>query len=712
MVGKIAFGKTSIKNGSAYIYTDSNGVNNLNYFKAAVEKDKKEARPLVLPKNISIQNFDIRIENKQKNKLFSFLINKIVATTNSNNENILVNIEENILVKKLGFNLSTGSFLVNHTLIGKYRLVLNTKKNDLSFTNIKINISKQPFILTGKFIFGDSAKFYLDVKTKQISYDFAQTLVTSHIAKGLKNVTITAALDVHTTIKGPLTEGDPLVIARWIAKETELTTPLVDLKKASFTGYFTNEVVKGLPLKDPNSKIHINNLTAEWEGIPLKADTIEVINLEKPIVGAFFESTFQLSDFNEIVNSENLIFSKGSGKITLKYKGPLQKINNQNASLDISFLLFNGNIEYKPMKLVITECVSNISIKNSDIYINSLVAKSSNGSKIKITGEAKNTFALLGDNPGIVGVNVNIYSPYLNLEGITSKLQKDRIIISERKKNGLNKAMNKLDNILEKQKITVDIKADKIKNNRLVANNFITSIELAENAYNIKNLQFGMANGSLKLSSTIVETSYNKHNLKSVLQIKDIDAKELFYAFDDFGIDAISYKNLTGKLTATANVSTSINSKGVIDKKTMQGRLSFSLKNGSLVNFAPIMKIQDIAFKKRDFTDVQFAEIKNTVTIKEGIVTVPRMQIESSVINFFLEGQYGLISGTDMRIQVPLSNLKNKDRSDMNKKAKNKEKGGASVYLRAKTGDDGKVSIGLDVLGAVRKTNVPEAPKK
>jgi len=712
LAGKIAFGKTSVKNGSAYIYTDSNGVNNLNYFKAAVEKDKKEARPLVLPKNISIQNFDIRIENKQKNKLFSFLINKIVATTNSNNENILVNIEENILVKKLGFNLSTGSFLVNHTLIGKYRLVLNTKKNDLSFTNIKINISKQPFVLTGKFIFGDSAKFYLDVKTKQISYNFAQTLVTTHIAKGLKNVTMNAAVDVHTTIKGPLNKGDPLVVARWYVKETDLTTPLVTLNKASFTGYFTNEVIKGLPLKDPNSKIHIGGLSANWEGIPLKADTVEVINLETPLVKGDFRSEFQLSAFNEIVNSNNIIFSDGAGKLTLKYEGPLKNINNQNANLDIDFILTKGNITYKPMRLTITECASNISIKNSDIFINSLVAKTSNGSKVTIVGDAKNTFALLGDNSGKVGVTVNIYSPFLNLEGIASKVEKDKTLIRKQKKNGLNKTMAKLDNAIEKQKIIVTIKADKIKNNNLVAKNLIASIELSENAYNIKNLQFGMANGTLKLSSSIVETAPNKHSLSSVLQIKDLDAKELFYAFDDFGMDAISYKNLTGKLTANANFSTSINSKGIIDKKTMQGRLSFSLKNGSLINFAPIMKIQEIAFKKRDFTDVQFAEIKNTVTIKEGIVTVPRMQIESSVIKFFLEGQYGLISGTDMRIQVPLSNLKNKDRSDMNKKAKNKEKGGASVYLRAKTGDDGKVSIGLDVLGAVRKTNVPEAPKK
>ena len=711
LFGNFSFGKAAIKNGNAFIYTDSSGVNDLSYFKEPIEKNKKREGALVLPENITIENFDFTIDDKQKNKLFSFLIRKLAATTLSDGDNTYIDIKKDILVKSLGFNLSTGSFLVNHILEGKYRLSYNRKRNDLSFNDIKINISKQPFVLTGTFLFGERGHFNLDVKTKQISYGFAQTLVTNHIATGLKNVTLTAPLDVHTTLEGSLNGGDPLVIARWSVRETDLTSPLVSLKKASFVGYFTNEAIKGKPLKDPNSTIHINNLVALWEGIPLKADTVEIINLEVPVVNGNFVSDFQLSAFNEILNSNNLVFSEGAGKLAVKYRGPLKNINNQNALLDIAFLLTKGSITYKPMKLVITECVSNISIKNSDVFINRLAAKSSNGSKIKITGEARNTFALLGDSPGKVGVTVNIYSPYLNLEGITSKIQRDRSKIKKLKKNVLNSSISRLDNILEKQKITVNIKADKIKNNHLIANNFIANVALSENVYQINALQFGMANGTLQLSSSIIETGINKHKLNSVVQIKNIDAKELFYAFDDFGINAISYKNLAGQISANGNFSTSVNAAGVVDKKTLQGKLSFSLKNGSIINYAPLMKIQEIVLKKRDFTDVRFAEIKNTVTIKEGIVNVPRMQIESSVIKLFVEGQYGLVGETDLRIQVPLANLRNNDRSNMNKKANNAQKGGASVYLRAKSGNDGKVSIGLDLLGAMRKSNVPSTQK-
>jgi hypothetical protein len=712
LTGKLSIGKTLITNGNVYIYTDSSGVNNLSVLKSGVEKDKKAKKPLALPSNVEFQNFDITIEDKRKEKLFSFLLNNFEAKTNVKGDTSFININKSILVKSLGFNLATGAFLINHVLEGDYQVALNTKTNDLSFSNIRMNISKQPCDFTGKFVFGDSGHFNLDIKTNQINYKFAQTLVTQHIAKALKNVAMNKPVDVHTTLEGSLNGGDPLVIARFNLKETELATPLVTLNKASFSGFFSNEIVKGLPRKDPNSTIRINKLSANWEGIPIKSDSIEVLNLSKPSVNGTFESIFQLSAFNKIINSDKIIFSDGEGKLKLSYSGPLKNINNENALIDIAFLLKKGNITYNPLKIVITECVSDMSIKNASLSINRLSAKSANGSTININGVAKNTFALLGGNPGKTDININIYSPYLNLAGITSKVQRNKSTVKKKSTNSLNKTMYQFDNILEKEKITVNIKADKIINNNLQANNFIAAIDLQEGAYNIKNVQFNIAGGSLRLTSSIQETGTNKHHLKSAVDINNIDAKKLFYAFDNFGIEGIGYKNLTGQLSAKGALSTQINGAGVLDKKTLNGSLRFSLKNGSLINYAPIMKIQDIIFKKRDFADIHFVEIKNNLTVKDGLVTVPRMQIESTVFNLFIEGVYGFAGNTDLRIQVPLKNLKKVDPADMSKKANNKERGGASVYLRAKSGSDGKVGIGLDALGAVRKNNVQEPVKK
>ena len=66
--GKISFGKTLITNGNVFIYTDTSGLNNLSFFKSEIDKDKKEKKPLILPDNVEFKNFDITIEDKQKEK--------------------------------------------------------------------------------------------------------------------------------------------------------------------------------------------------------------------------------------------------------------------------------------------------------------------------------------------------------------------------------------------------------------------------------------------------------------------------------------------------------------------------------------------------------------------------------------------------------------------------------------------------------------------
>ncbi|KAF0243255.1 MAG: AsmA family, partial [Chitinophagaceae bacterium] len=73
------------------------------------------------------------------------------------------------------------------------------------------------------------------------------------------------------------------------------------------------------------------------------------------------------------------------------------------------------------------------------------------------------------------------------------------------------------------------------------------------------------------------------------------------------------------------------------------------------------------------------------------------------------EGQYGLAGNTDLRIQVPLRNLSSNNSSNKPILTEKNAKGGMSIFLRAKSGEDGKLSIGLDALGRFRKSNLGDS---
>ena len=155
---------------------------------------------------------------------------------------------------------------------------------------------------------------------------------------------------------------------------------------------------------------------------------------------------------------------------------------------------------------------------------------------------------------------------------------------------------------------------------------------------------------------------------------------------------------------SNANITASFDSKGNLNPQTMNGQLFFSLKNGALINYSGFQNIQKF-LKNRDLSNVEFAEIKDSLDIRSGDLYIHRMPIQSSAITMYVEGVYSTADRTDISIQVPLSNMFGQPDDDFKKINKKKEKNpGASIYLRAKS-KDSHVKMGLDLFRKFRKSD-------
>jgi hypothetical protein len=135
------------------------------------------------------------------------------------------------------------------------------------------------------------------------------------------------------------------------------------------------------------------------------------------------------------------------------------------------------------------------------------------------------------------------------------------------------------------------------------------------------------------------------------------------------------------------------------------------LKNGALINFEPIKKIQDFIFKNRDFDDIKFAELKDRLDISNEEIKINRMEIASSVLSIFVEGVYSMRGNTDLSIQVPLSNLKKRDTGFVPENTGVNQKTGRSLFLRARPGNDGAIQIKLDLFNKFAKKKRKESEK-
>ena len=705
ITGRIALNKVQLDNGALYMYTDAAGYSNTYLLKPKKKNTKPPAEKSTanILDRIELNHFTATIEDLSKDKLFDFDISHLEAKTSSTDSSTFFDIKESILVKSLAFKRSKGTFLSYRLLEGKYRLELVKTKKALLFKDMELQIAKQPFLLNGFINFGEKT-FSINAGAKNLLVDEAKKILTAHIARSVGLVAVRGPLDVQASLSGSLAGGEPLVNVHWVTTNNIISTPLMDFTNCAFKGSYTNEVDPQKARHDTNSKVELQEFSGNWHGLNMKAKKLVVHNLKYPTVHAELSSAVSLPDLNSILRTDAMALTSGKGLLQFSYTGPIMRISPANATFSGSLFIDSGTIHTAAGDANLTRCRGNIRFANQDIIVDSLYGRLGDN-PFRMWGSAKNVLALIGDSKEAVSLSWNVYAPVLNIDHISSIfLRKIPNKPKAEKKTNLSKTAGRIDDLLSSGHVAVSIRADKLQYKKFEGSKLEADILIDANTWALQKAALNSGIGSFVLSARVNEQSGGRFTMQSAIQLKKVDAQKTFRDFDGFGIKAINDKNIQGVLSANANVSLGLDNKGGFDMNTLSGNADFSIVNGALINFKPVMKIQETAFKDRDFSNIRFTEIKDKIEFSRGQVKFDRMVINSTVLTLFAEGLYDLNGkNTDISIQVPLKNLKKRDKDFTPEQLTADSKGGTSVYLRARSTEDGGISIKYDPFKKLRK---------
>jgi hypothetical protein len=695
-----------IDNGSFYLYTDTSGYTNKYLFKSKnspKEDDNKSTKNEL--KKIILNNVRLIDDDRAKPKLHDIVIKQLkLDLEDKDPTTFLFEADANLLVNSLAFNLPKGSYIKGKTFRGKFDVRYDKIIKQLQFDSINIKLDDQPFNITGRFdMAGDNRQFSMRVHTNDIMYATAKSLLTQKISSALNIADVSKPLDVSATLNGPLKGGDPLITVNFTTKKSHLKTPFIDFDEASFKGFYTNEVVAGLPRKDPNSKIVITNFSAAWQSLPVTSDKIEVVNLLEPMLTCDLRSSFSLTKLNEAIGSNVLQLTSGDGAANLTYKGPLAKNNNTNSFVNGFISFKNGTVLYSPRDIELKSVNGRIVFKSSDVFVENLQAEVLNN-KIFMEGRALNLLTLIDSEPNKVNIDWNIYSPSLNLNAFTFLLKaRKKAAANYSKKNKLVKMASKIDQALDQGSVVVNLKAGHLIYKKFDATNAIANVSMLQDRYLINNVSMDHAGGRMELSGSLIGEAANRHQAKVNVAVQNADVSKTLAAFNNFGQDGITAQSLAGKLSAKIDANLAIDDEGKAYPGSVAGIVDFSLKNGALINYEPVKKMQIFLFKNRDFDNIRFAELKNRFEIKNQEVKINRMEIQSSVMSMFVEGIFSTRGTTDISIQVPLSNIHKPDAHVKPENIGTDKKAGRSIYLRGRPGPDGNIKFKLDLFNKFKK---------
>jgi len=502
-------------------------------------------------------------------------------------------------------------------------------------------------------------------------------------------------------------KAKPKAIVSFNVADADMQTPMGDLYNCSFNGSFINQVDSLQLPGDLNSKMLFTNVYAEWSGIPVTSSLIEVDNLLNPLLKCHIQSLFALEDLNSLTESSTISFLKGNGILDVKYEGSLR--DTIYPTISGSFSLTDADFKYIPRDLLFQNCSGSIEFMNEDVIINNLSAMAGNTS-LMMTGKIVRLLALLNNELAQPVMVWDISTPDLNLNDFLSYVKpRTQVTIGKAtRKNKVIKAVENIDRFLHDGMARVNISAGKMTYKKFTATSVAASVVLVENKVLFDDVRLHHAGGTASMKGSLIN-GHNSNHLTLNSSIDKANIPVIFQAFDNFGQDAITYKNIKGQMSATINMTGIITDKATVAENSMKGTVKFSVQNGELINFEPAVKIAATAFKNRDFSQIHFGELTNTLAIDGSEFEINRMEIRSNVVVLFVEGIYDTKKGTDMSIQVPVSNLSKAENDIINT-----GKVGVNVRLRAKTGEDGKLYISWDPFNKAAKQRKheekPETP--
>ncbi|MBS1602544.1 MAG: hypothetical protein JST42_07735, partial [Bacteroidetes bacterium] len=367
-----------------------------------------------------------------------------------------------------------------------------------------------------------------------------------------------------------------------------------------------------------------------------------------------------------------------------------------NGWLDID----SAAVTYLPYQWELTGGKGRLLFKDQDMLVDQLDIRAGK-TNIHVKGAARNLVALLDRNAENVSMDWSLKMTHMDLEDF-SALAGNAGPRAARggasNKSLFSATFARVDNLLKEGAVHVGIEASDISYKKFSGAHAKGDLLFDNHAITLNRLMIEQGAGSMQLKATLLRNPAGTTNpLTLESHLSAVDLPRLFAGFNNFGQDALTAKNLKGMLTADIRLSGALNGKARVASNSLKGTIDFSLRQGELIDFAPMEKIHEKVLKKRDLSQIRFAELKNQLDVDSTTITFHRMEIQSTAFTLFAEGTYDLKTGPDMSLQVPLSNLTKDRNPDIPPDSKgNDSKAGMSLRLRARNGEDGKLKISWD----------------
>lgn len=693
--GRVSIDHIDINNAIIDLYTDSNGYSNTAVFKKnGSKKDSSNSKASTRINKFSLRDVNFMVDNRKAKKLFKFAVEKLNGKMSYPDTGWKADIDLKVMAKSLAFSTVHGSFIKDKMVEGRLTGGYNKSTGNINVSSSDFSIGGDAFSVIARFATDKKpADFTFRVTANQLLWRHASSLLAPNISKKLNLFNLDKPIAVTAIIAGNFGGGDPFLYITAGVKNNKLSAPGWIIDDVAFKGVFTNNHIKGKGFSDANSIIRLSGFKGSYGHLPFSIDTGSISNLEKPLATGNFKSNFPAADLNYLLGGSVARFSNGTADMQLHYKADIVNYLFNKPIVTGEINLKNADINYVPRNLKFKNTSVSFHITDKGLLVDHIRIQSGR-SVVLMQGRINNFLNLYYDAPEKIVINWQITSPQLYLGEFIGFLgTRHHIEAAAKSRKNSGNIVNQLGNVLDKSQVAIHVRAANVHYNKFLATDATADVHLSEEGVQISNASVKHAGGSLKLKGNIYQDkSQNHFNLNTT--IANVDVREFFLAFDNFGLTDITYQNLKGFLSSDTKVNGRISNAGGLVPGSIYGTANINLQNAALLNYKPLINVGKFAFPFRNLKEITIPSLTAKFDIQGEKIVINPMQLNSSVLNADIAGVYGLKNGTDITMDVPLRNPKKDENiTDSVKLAKRRNRG-VVLHIRAKDDETGKLKIG------------------
>jgi len=617
----VDYGKINIK-------YDSDNNPNFAIFKTNEEsKNKLTLNNLLLfDTHISYSKKGVNIKWETQESFFSFTERNVTINAKLFSEELIVHSRDYIHKKKMTLDIA---------LELKKDSILIQKGSTVHIENVKIDFSGEIF------------------QEKIIDLNFAcegqeLTNIINNTPEHLKSIYRTfqanGIINCNGNIKGLVSsESNPYLDMTCNIEKGNFnlkSRPFI-LKNVSLNAKINNGELRNFH----DTKIEISNFDTKTENGFLKGD-FSIQNLNKYYLSANLNSSWDLAEINHYFEDSPFYNLQGNLNANTKYSGYIS-FNSKFANY---FLAANhtSKTSFKEVRFTYknfplgfnfnnAECTfknNRIEVKNSALTIAD--------SDLDFAGDITDLIGYVLKKKNTIDITGKLKSTYMKFDELLTL--KDT---AEEKGSGI---MPKWINADLNTNITT------ISYDDFIASDITGQLNYNNQTLTGQDIRLNSLNGNIAGDFKLYESKNNKLTLFSQLNLKQLNIRNAFLAFNNFNQDFITAEHIKGIGTAEIQMQATWKPGFIFEKEELKVKSHLVIEKGELIQFKPLESLSDYV-SLDDLKEVQFSTLENTIEIDNSVISVPTMEIKSSALSVFISGIHTFEQEIDYRIKLLLSEL-------------------------------------------------------